>query len=152
MTMTNNNTTATNNAATKKITKKEYFRSLSNLLEKIPADALKAENTTLEALQGFIRREIELLDKKSGTKGNDALSKANVEITNTILKVLSELGKPVTISQLLEDSRLQSYKVGDETKKMSGQKLSALMTLLKNSGQVVRTEEKKKAYFVLAKK
>lgn len=146
MTTTNNN----NNAA-KKITKKEYFNTLGKLIEKIPADELKKENVTLEALKIFINHEIEQLDKKSGTKGNDALSKANAEITNIILKVLSELEEPATISQLMEDSRLQTYKVGDEIKKMSGQKLSALITLLKNSGKVVRTEEKKKAYFALKK-
>lgn len=143
---TNMNATATAKNNTK-VTKKDYFNMLENLV--------RASNSPeKENLIKFIQHEIEQLNKKS-TKKNSAIQQANENIISVILKVMGEFDRPVTISELLDDKRLQSYVVKEKdtekTVKMSGQKLSALMTNLKKEERVIRTTEKKKAYFSLPK-
>lgn len=144
------NTTATTNATattTKKLTKKDYFGMLSALVEKTSVD-------NKDAILDFIAHEVNLLEKKS-TKKSSNVQKANEVILDTILTVLGELDKPVTVSDLLGDTRLEKYTLEEkgETKevKMSGQKLSALITSLVKKGSVIRTVDKKKAYFAIAK-
>ncbi|AXF52421.1 MAG: hypothetical protein [Caudoviricetes sp.] len=144
------NTTVNTNAAVtaKKLTKKDYFAAL----RKIVADDSKCSQK--DELLKFIDHEVEILNKKSEKK-TSGIQKANEAISETILKVMGELNKPVTISELMEDSRLQTYEVEEKGEKkvvkMSGQKLSALMTNLKKAEKVLRTVEKKKAYFSLSK-
>ena len=70
-----------------------------------------------------------------------------------IIEVLADKGKPVTITDMLTDTRLQSYteetKDGKKTVAMTNQKLSSMVKKLVDNGEIVRTEEKKKAYFSL---
>jgi bifunctional DNA-binding transcriptional regulator/antitoxin component of YhaV-PrlF toxin-antitoxin module len=56
----------------------------------------------------------------------------------------------MTASELMEDDRLKSYVDGDKIVKMTNQKLSALLTSLKNDKKLNREEIKKKAYFSIA--
>jgi hypothetical protein len=60
---------------------------------------------------------------------------------DTIKAVLSEQTSAVTISELMKDNRLADY---------SNQKLSALLKKLVAANEVVRTEDKKKAFFSIA--
>lgn len=114
-----------------KMTKRDYFNQLLAL------EVVKDN----ENLVTFIKREIELLDKKNGA--NRKMTKVQVEneaIRGTITEVLKG-SKAMTITDMTKDSRLSAY---------SNQKLSALVRQLVASGEVVRTEEKKVAYFELS--
>ena len=118
---------------TKKITKRDNFNKLLTIKE-------VAENTQLVE---FINHELELLDRKSASHSTakTANQKANEEIKTKIVDALVQLGKS-TISELQAGS--------EEMAEYSNQKLSALLKQLVDSKQVVRTMEKKKAYFEVA--
>lgn len=118
---------------TKKITKRDNFNKLLTIRE-------VAEDTQLVE---FINHELELLDRKSASHSTakTANQKANEEIKTKIVDTLVQLGKS-TISELQAGS--------EEMAEYSNQKLSALLKQLVDSKQVVRTMEKKKAYFEVA--
>jgi polyhydroxyalkanoate synthesis regulator phasin len=129
--------------STVKVTKKDYFNMVAKIVE--------ASDTANKAdILAFINHELELLQKKSNKSGNTKTQVANEKIYVTIKEVLADLNKAVTISELMVDTRLQAYVEGDETKTMTNQKLSALVAKLVKTGEVVRTEDKKKAFFSLA--
>ena len=119
----------------KKTTKKEWFAVLASVVE-----ASEMENKT-EAL-AFINHEVELLEKKSSKSGQTKTQKENVEVMEKIKSALGEVGKAVTITELQAASA--------EMAEYSNQKLSALLKKLVESGEVVKTTEKKKSYFSLA--
>lgn len=105
-------------------------------------------NELLEVVKGndelvnFINHEIELLDKKANSKTPSKTQIANEGIKETIKKVLTTNGKPMTITDLQENNT--------ELATLSNQKISALLTQLVNEKIVVRTVDKKKAYFTIA--
>ena len=119
----------------KKMTKKEWFAGLASVDE-----ASEMENKT-EAL-AFINHEVELLEKKSAKSGQTKTQKENAEVMAKIKSALGEVGKAVTITELQAASA--------EMAEYSNQKLSALLKKLVESGEVVKTTEKKKSYFSLA--
>ena len=118
---------------TKKITKRDNFNKLLTIKE-------VAEDTQLVE---FINHELELLDRKSASHSTAKTTnqKANEEIKTKIVDALVQLGKS-TISELQAGS--------EEMTEYSNQKISALLKQLVDSKQVVRTMEKKKAYFEVA--
>ena len=118
---------------TKKITKRDNFNKLLTIRE-------VAEDTQLVE---FINHELELLDRKSASHSTakTANQKANEEIKTKIVDALVQLGKS-TISELQAGS--------EEMAEYSNQKLSALLKQLVDNKQVVRTMDKKKAYFEVA--
>lgn len=97
-----------------------------------------------EEYKNFIQHEIELLEKKASNKVTTANQKENAELKEIILATLETIGTPVTISDL----QSQSDKLSKE--KYSNQKISALLTQLKNDGKVINTKDKKKSYFTVA--
>lgn len=118
--------------ATKKITKKDNF----NALLAIPA---VAENT---ALVDFINHEIELLDRKnSAERKPTAKQNENAALKSAIVDEM-ERGVKYTISEML--------KVLPSCADLTNQRVSAVVRQLVADGVVVRTEEKRKAYFSLA--
>lgn len=92
-------------------------------------------------LENFITHEIELLEKKASDKTPSKTQIENESIKNVILDTLTNLAKPSTISDI------QNANV--ELSSLSNQKISALLTQLINANKVVRTLDKKKAYFSL---
>lgn len=115
----------------KRITKKEYFAMLAALVE-------KAQPANMADLTAFIAHEVELLEKKSAKSGQTKTQKENEGVMETIMAVLSDMGKPVTITDMMKDERVSAY---------SNQKLSALLKKLVDGGKVVKTIDKKKSYF-----
>ena len=92
----------------------------------------------------FCKHEIELLNNKSnGLRKPTKTQIENEGFKKAILEILTEADKALTISDLMTDARLAGLK---------NQRVSALVTQLKKSGQVVRFEEKRKAYFAIAEK
>ena len=114
----------------KKITKKERFMELKEKVANCPE------------LVEFLDHEIELLNKKENTKTPSKTQIENENTKNVIVNVLTDLARPVTITELQEkDSTLAT---------LSNQKISALLTQLVKDNKVVRTVDKKKAYFTIS--
>ena len=118
---------------TKKMTKKEMFAQI------MTSYALTDEE------KAFIQHEIELLEKKNtrrdGSKAMTATQKANEVLKARIVEILSKAEKPMSVSEIAKSD--------SELAELSGQKVSAIITLLKNDGIVKRVEIKRKAYFKL---
>ena len=118
---------------TKKMTKKEMFAHI------MASYALTDEE------KAFIQHEIELLEKKNtrrdGSKAMTATQKANEVLKARIVEILSKAEKPMSVSEIAKSD--------SELAELSGQKVSAIITLLKNDGIVKRVEIKRKAYFKL---
>jgi hypothetical protein len=112
---------------TKKMTKREYFTQIM-------------ENYNLtEDERNFIKHELELLAKKnSAEKKPTAVQVANEGLKSAILDFMVE-GQKYTITDLMKSV--------PELADLSNQRVSALVRQLKDSGSVIRTEEKRKAYF-----
>ena len=114
-------------ANVKKMTKREMF------------EQIKANYSLTQAEVDFIDHELELLAKKnSGEKKPTATQTANVGIKSAILAGM-EVGKKYTITDLMKSI--------PEIAELSNQRVSALVRQLIDSGEVERTEEKRKAYF-----
>ena len=110
-----------------KVTKRERFEQIKSLI---------SDN---EELIAFIDHEIELLDKKNSRTGKPTKTQIeNETIKNTIFNTLQIAGKPMTVTQLLATEELNG---------LSNQKVSALLTQLRDVNKVVRTVEKKVAYY-----
>ena len=117
---------------TNKITKVEMFNMIMAL------DAVQANKDMVD----FIKHEIELLNKKASNKKATKTQEANVGIMATIKSALALADKPVTITELQSlDASLADF---------SNQKISALVRKLVESGEVVKTTDKKKSTFALA--
>jgi hypothetical protein len=118
--------------ANQKLTKAQKFA----LLKEIPA---VAENSVLVE---FIDHELELLAKKnSAEKKPTAQQTANEGIKSAIVEGM-EKGKLYTITELIKSIPTCSD--------LTNQRVSNLVRQLVAEGKVVRTEEKRKAYFSLA--
>lgn len=119
-------------ANVKKETKKDKFNALLALAE------VKANPKLVE----FINHEIDLLEKKnSAEKKPTAQQTANDAIKSAILGNMVE-GKGYTITDLI--------KAVPECADLTNQRVSALVRQLVDKGEIVRTEDKRKAYFSLA--
>ena len=115
----------------KNITKKEALNYV--------VEHFELPNEVEEKIKGMIVQ----LEKKSGS-GERKPTKTQVanEGFKKIILENMEAGRLYTISELTKEMPF-----GEELKP---QRVSALVTQLKNAGQVIRTEEKRKAYFSLA--
>ena len=121
-----------NMANVKKLTKKDKFNALLSIAE------VKSNADLVE----FITHEIELLDKKnSAEKKPTAQQTANDSIKAAILANMEE-GKRYTITDLIKSV--------PECADLTNQRVSALVRQLVDDKVVVRTEDKRKAYFSLA--
>jgi hypothetical protein len=114
---------------TKKITKRERFESLLNI------EAVKADAGLVE----FINHELELLAKKnSADKKPTAQQTANEGIKQSILDGMED-NRLYTITELIKNVPACA--------ELTNQRVSALMRQLIADSLVVRTEDKRKAYF-----
>ena len=121
-------------ANTKKITKRDRYNELLALAE------VKAN----EGLVKFIEHELELLAKKNG---------AEKKLTPT--QVENEKLKQIIYSAMIPE---QKYTITDlqknipEIADLSNQKMTHLLTQMRDSGLVTRQEEKRKIYFIRVEK
>ena len=90
----------------------------------------------------FCEHEIELLNRKSSKSTQTKTQIENESIKGAIVNALTEIAKPVTITEMQE--------LNTEMANYSNQKLSALLKQLVESNQVVKTVDKKKSYFTVA--
>jgi predicted transcriptional regulator len=116
----------------KKMTKMEKFA----VLAKLPA----VQESPM--LSEFVAHEMELLSKKnSAEKKPTAQQTANAGIQTAILENM-EVNRLYTITELIKSV--------PECADLTNQRVSALVRQLVDAGKVVRTEDKRKAYFSLA--
>ena len=129
-------------------TKRIYFKAIENYFNEndvvIPKTAIQGEgdlqdDITSQDVINFVNHEIELLDRKHSKTSQTKTQKENELIKESIVKVLTEIDKPVTITELQNESA--------EMEVYSNQKLSALLKQLVQSGIVTKTIDKKKSYF-----
>lgn len=119
--------------ATTKMTKRDYFNAILAVLATV-------EDTDVSGLTAFVNHEIELLENKRSTAKPTKTQTENLAVKETIVSVLKEIGKPVTITEM--------QKFSAELAEFSCQKLSALLKqLVENDKTVAKVTEKKKTYF-----
>lgn len=116
--------------------KMTYAKALS---EAIACEGLSPE--VREKLEALLAQQVK---KSSAEKKPTKVQVANEGVKETIVGALRELGKPVTVSELMGSCEALS------PLNVSTQKVSALLTSMVKAGTIVRTEEKRKAYFALA--
>ena len=115
----------------KKITKKEMFTKLM-AVEAVAADA---------DMVAFIEKEIALLDKKSSAKKAPTKNqRENASIKDAIVAAL-DADKAFSVADVIATV--------DACNALSNQRVSALLTQLVNENKVVRTVDKRKAFFSL---
>lgn len=119
----------------KKMTKATAWGIVKGIVE-------NSDHPQAEELVAKIEKELELLAKKnSSEKKPTAQQTANDGIKTAILNGMAP-NRLYTISELL--------KAIPECADLTNQRVSALVRQLKDEGKVVRTEDKRKAYFSLA--
>lgn len=119
----------------KKVTKRDYFAGVRAIVE-----ASTAANK--DELIAFIDREVELLNKRNASRTGKPTKKQteNEALVEHIYDVLVDLKEAATINAIQD---------ADETlSDLSGQKVSALLKKLVDAGRVVKSYEKKKAYYL----
>jgi len=94
-----------------------------------------------EELVAFVDHELELLNKKTSTKGTK-VNDEQVALMEKIVNALNEIGRSVTISELQKENA--------EMAEYSNQKLSAMLKKLVDNKQVTKMVDKKKSYFMIA--
>ena len=129
--------------AEKKMTKVEKYAELVKIVEGVDV-------ANKDELIAFLNHEKETVANRNSNSKPTSAQKANVIIMDTLRTVLAEQEEQVTITQLMEDPRLESYTMDDKKERMTNQKLSSVMKKLVDSGEVVKTMNKKKAFFKLA--
>ena len=114
-----------------KMTKREMFEMIKGVC---------ANDTRIVE---FCVHEIELLNRKSSKSTQTKTQIENENIKGAIVNALTEIAKPVTITEMQE--------LNTEMANYSNQKLSALLKqLVENDKKVVKTVDKKKSYFTVA--
>jgi hypothetical protein len=114
------------------MTKRENFAALRTL----------AVNANDENLVAFIDHEVELLNKKNSYKSSKPtkIQVENENLKSIVATVLTH--DPMTISDIQDGNEVLGG--------LSNQKISALLTQMIEAGVVVKTVNKRKAYFALA--
>lgn len=112
------------------MTKREMFSLLATV---------NADNAEIVE---FCNHEIKLLDAKKSSKTPTKTQKENEVIMERIALDLAEFDKPVTVTELIAG--------GEGLEGLTNQKVSALLRKMVEAGKVVKSIEKKKAFFSLA--
>ena len=111
----------------KKYTKREV---LTHILETYSNDTMVVNYAT---------HEIELLDNKANRKTETKVQKENVELMQVIVDTLTDLAKPVRITEL--------QSANERLSTLSNQKMSALLKKLVDNETISKKIEKRVAYF-----
>ena len=131
-----------------KITKTKKFDMIIEVLK--VADI--AENDRAMLIEAMQHEQTLIANKSKGSKKANA---QNEEIKNIVLEALATVGTPTTISDLMQESEaIKNYIVSpatdtDKEKRLTNQKITAIMKQLELENKVVNTKEKKKSYFAL---
>ncbi len=124
----------------KKLTKKDYYNAWLKDVEANPKKVY--DGISSEDMSKFAKHELELLAKKnSADKKPTAQQLENRKIQEGILAEMKK-GKLYTITEMMKELPTCAD--------LTNQKISQLLKPLMEAGQIVRIEDKRKAYFRLA--
>jgi hypothetical protein len=130
-----------NTATEKKITKRDFFSAIRNFIE--GEDTI--DGIDVDKVIKFIDNELTLLDKKKTSSKVTAKQEENAKYKELILDVLAEIGEPATIKTIYENSPELAEGLNN-----SNQRISSLLTQLKNDNLVIRSEVKGVAHFTVS--
>ena len=124
--------------AEKKITKREMFAQVIAMAQG------KEVAVSAEDIVAFAEHEIELLEKKAGSKSKKevATDAENARLMEVIVETLTGAENPMTVSEVMGANA--------ELGELSNQKVSALMKKLTDTGRVKKGTEKRKSVFSIA--
>jgi hypothetical protein len=123
----------TTTTTTKKPTKRECFNALYTHFQETGRDC---GNIPAEVMMDFLEKEITQLEKKNANKKPTAQQSANEGIKEAILEGLVE---HMTITEMQKST--------PELAELSNQRIPALVRQMVDAGIIIRTEDKRKAYF-----
>lgn len=109
------------------MTKREFFATVAN------------KGIITDEMVELANKYIEQLDNRNANRKPSKTQVANEELKAEILGKMSAVG--MTVTEVLKAL---------DNEELSNQKVSALMKQLVESGQVVKTVDKRKSYFSLA--
>ena len=119
----------------KRLTKKDYFE----MIKGICAD--RAD------IVDFCNHEIELLSRKNSKSGATKTQKENEIVANMLVEELAKIGKPITITDLMNTSEIIKGYTLENGNNLTNQKISAIFKQLVESQKIVKVVDKKKSYF-----
>ena len=124
----------------KKITLKENFERLT----KVVAEA-NIEEATKKELLVFIDGRIEQINKKAiaPRKADTEKAQENEKLAQAMIDILAGNGIAMTITEIMQGNTIFDG--------VTNQKLTAIMTKLKNDGIVARVVDKKNAKYIIVK-
>lgn len=119
----------------KKLTKKEMFEMIKGVC---------ADRTDIVE---FCNHEIELLSRKNSKSGATKTQKENEIVANMLVEELAKVGKPITITDLMNTSEIVKNYTLENGNNLSNQKISAIFKQLVESNKIIKVTDKKKSYF-----
>lgn len=119
----------------KKLTKKEMFEMIKGVC---------ADRTDIV---DFCNHEIELLSRKNSKSGATKTQKENEIVANMLVEELAKVGKPITITDLMNTSEIVKGYTLENGNNLTNQKISAIFKQLVESNKIVKVTDKKKSYF-----
>ena len=125
-------------ANTKKLTKKDYFAQLREVVKDRPE------------LVEFIDHEVELLTRKNSGNSQTKTQKENEVVSKMLVTELEKIGKPTTITDLMSTSEVVKDYILENGNHLTNQKISAIFKQLVDNNKLVKVTDKKKSYFSVA--
>lgn len=119
----------------KRLTKKDYFEMIKGVC---------ADRTDII---DFCNHEIELLSRKNSKSGATKTQKENEIVANMLVEELAKVGKPITITDLMNTSATIKDYTLENGNNLTNQKISAIFKQLVESQKIVKVVDKKKSYF-----
>ena len=119
----------------KRLTKKDYFEMIKGVC---------ADRTDIV---DFCNHEIELLSRKNSKSGATKTQKENEIVANMLVEELAKIGKPITITELMNTSETVKGYTLENGNNLTNQKISAIFKQLVESNKIVKVVDKKKSYF-----
>lgn len=119
----------------KRLTKKDYFEMIKGIC------------TDRTDIVDFCNHEIELLSRKNSKSGATKTQKENEIIANMLIEELAKVGKPITITDLMNTSDIVKNYTLENGNNLTNQKISAIFKQLVESQKIVKVVDKKKSYF-----
>ena len=119
----------------KRLTKKDYFEMIKGVC---------ADRTDIV---DFCNHEIELLSRKNSKSGATKTQKENEIVANILVEELAKIGKPITITDLMNTSEIVKSYTLENGNNLTNQKISAIFKQLVESNKIVKVVDKKKSYF-----
>ena len=119
----------------KRLTKKDYFEMIKGIC---------ADRTDIV---DFCNHEIELLSRKNSKSGATKTQKENEIVANMLVEELAKIGKPITITDLMNTSEIVKGYTLENGNNLTNQKISAIFKQLVENQKIVKIVDKKKSYF-----